>query len=143
MDVDATNILHETDNPPIDTATASTDQRVHIPAANVAPTSDLASQSQATAIPRKRRYPFGKDEARKKKKSGRYIDVRIYAEGNDLEHTHEIRCALTPDGGLDLVSLSQKMDLPACQASRPDIIPNMVLASLSSTGSGCEVTTLV
>ena len=143
MDVDATNISHETDNLRIDTASASTDQRVHTPAANVAPTSDPASQSRATAIPNKRRYPSERDEARKKKKTGRYIDVRIYAEGKDLEHTHEIQCALTPDGGLDLVGLSQKMNLTACQASRPDIVPNIVLASLSPTGSGCEVTTLV
>jgi hypothetical protein len=80
MDVDATNILHEINNPQIDMASASTDQQVHIPAANVTPISDPASQSQATVIPRKRCYPFRRDEARKRKKTGRFIDVRIYAE---------------------------------------------------------------
>jgi hypothetical protein len=143
MDVDAADISHETNNSRLNTASASMDQRVHIPAAHDAPILDPASQSQATAIPSKRRYPFGRDEARKRKKTGRYIDVRIYAERKDLEHTHEIRCALTPDGRLDLVSLSQKMNLTACQASRLDIIPKMVLASLSATGSRCQVTTLV
>jgi hypothetical protein len=132
MDVDATNISHEIDHPRIDTASASTDQRVHIPAANVATISDPVSQSQATAIPRKRRYPFGRDEARKRKKTGRFIDVRIYAERNDLEHTHEIQCTLTPDGGLDLVGLSQKMNLATCQASRLDIIPEDGLSLIIS-----------
>lgn len=51
------------------------------------------------------------------------MNVRIYAEPKDLEHTHEIQCALTPDGRLDLVSLSQKMNLTMCQASRLDAIP--------------------
>ena len=53
MDVDAANISHETNNSRIDTASASADQLVHIPAANTAPISDPASQSQTAAIPSK------------------------------------------------------------------------------------------
>jgi len=37
---------------------------------------------------------------------------------NDVEHTHEIQCALTPDGRLDLVGLSQKFNLATYQVSR-------------------------
>jgi hypothetical protein len=127
MDVDTANISHGANHCHIDTASASTDQLAYIPAANITPISDLASQSKTTAIPKKRSYPFERDEARKRKKTGAYIDVRIYAERKDLEHTHEVRCALTPDGGLDLESLSHKMNIRACQASRLEVIPNMVL----------------
>ena len=136
MDVDAANISHDTVPPvipnssQIDRAPASADRVVHIPAAHAAPISDLASQLSTTAIPSKRSYPFGRDEARKKKKTRGYINVRIYAERKDLEHTHEIRCALTPDGGLDLVSLSHKLNFTACQESRLDVIPDMTLAVL-------------
>ncbi|KAH8977095.1 hypothetical protein EDB86DRAFT_2838449 [Lactarius hatsudake] len=54
----------------------------------------------------------GGDKARKrkKKKTGGFINVRIYAERKDVDHTHEIQCALTPDGGLNL-------------ASRVDVVP--------------------
>ncbi|KAH9013100.1 hypothetical protein EDB85DRAFT_1899919 [Lactarius pseudohatsudake] len=38
----------------------------------------------------------------KRKKTGGFINVRIYAERKDVDHTHEIQCALTPDGGLNL-----------------------------------------
>lgn len=110
-------------------APASTDHPVHIPAANAAPISDPASQSSTTAIPRKRPHLFGGDGARKKKKTAGYINVRIYAERKDLEHTHEAQCALTPDGGLDLVSLSQKMNLTTCQASGLDVFPMYGLGS--------------
>lgn len=129
MAVDTPNISHGTappvipNSPRIGTAPASTDHLVQIPAANAAPISDPASHSWATAILSKRPYPFSGDGARKKKKTGEYINVRIYAERKDLEHTHEIQCALMPDGGLDLVSLSQKMNLTAYQASRLDVIP--------------------
>jgi hypothetical protein len=147
MDVDAASISHGTNNPRRDTASTSTDQPVRLPAANAAPVSNLASQSKTTAIPSKRSYPFVKkkgDEARKmkRKKTVGYIDVRIYAERKDLEHTHEIRCALTTDGGLDLVSLSHRMNFTACQASRLDIIL-WSRPCLSSTGSGCSLKTLV
>jgi hypothetical protein len=78
MDMDTANILHGT-NSQIDTASASTDQQVDIPAANVIP--DLASQSKTTAILSKQSYTFESDEARKRKKTRGYIDdVTIYAE---------------------------------------------------------------
>jgi hypothetical protein len=79
--------------------------------------SDLASQSSEIAIPSKRRNPFGGGGPRKKNKTERYVDVRIYAQRRDLKHIHEIQCALTPDGGLDLGSLSQNLNLKGCQAS--------------------------
>ncbi|KAH9174098.1 hypothetical protein EDB89DRAFT_1904811 [Lactarius sanguifluus] len=128
MAVDTPNILHGTTlpaipkSPRIDTALALTGHLVDIPAANAAPIPEPASQPSTTAIPSKRPYPFSRDKARKKKKTGGFINVRIYAERKDVDHTHEIQCALMPDGGLNLVSLSQKMNLTACQASRVDVI---------------------
>lgn len=68
-------------------------------------------------FPSKRRNPFGEGGSRKKMKIGRYADVRIYAQRKDLEHTREIQCTLTPDGGLDLANLSQKLKLKGCQVS--------------------------
>lgn len=56
--------------------------------------------------------------------------MRVYAERKDLKHAHEIQCELTPDGGLDLVILSQKMNLSACQASQLDVVPICVLGML-------------
>jgi hypothetical protein len=46
-------------------------------------------------VPRKKR----------KKKSG-YVVVRVYKQRKDLEHMGEIKYALMPDSGLDLVALS-------------------------------------
>ncbi|KAF8259160.1 hypothetical protein EI94DRAFT_1707346 [Lactarius quietus] len=60
MDVDAASISHGTNNSRRDTASASTDQPVRLPGANAAPILDLASQSNTTAIPSKRSYPFVK-----------------------------------------------------------------------------------
>ncbi|KAI9444424.1 hypothetical protein BJY52DRAFT_1228866 [Lactarius psammicola] len=112
MDVDTPDISHGTtppvapNSPRMDTAPALTGHLVHIPAANAAPISEPASQPSTTTIPNKRPYPFSRDEAKKKKKkTGGYINVRIYAERKDVDHTHEIQCALTPDGGLNLASL--------------------------------------
>ncbi len=107
----------------MDRAPALTGHLVHIPAENAGPLSEPASQPSMAAIPSKQPYPFSRDKAKKKKKKTRgYINVRIYAERKDVDHTHEIQCALTPDGGLNLVSLSQKMNLTACQASLVDVI---------------------
>lgn len=101
----------------MDNATLASGQHsMRIPDVNVNHTLDPASQSSKIAIPSKRRNPFG-GEPRKKNKTARYVDVRIYAQRRDLGHTHEIRCALTPDGGLDLGSLSQRLNLKGCQAS--------------------------
>ncbi|KAH9046705.1 hypothetical protein EDB84DRAFT_1435351 [Lactarius hengduanensis] len=123
MAVDTPDISHGTTppaipiSPRIDTAPELTSHLVHTPVPVP------ASQSSTTAIPSKRPYPFSGDGgARKKKKTGGFISVRIYAERKDVNHTHEIQCALTPDGGLNLVGLSRKMNL-ACQASRIDVIP--------------------
>ena len=87
MDVDTANISHDTVPPvipnssQIDRAPALADHVVHIPAAHTASSiSDLASQLSTTAIPSKWSYHFGRDEARKKKKTRGYINVRIYAE---------------------------------------------------------------
>lgn len=99
------------------TTPASRQHFMHIPDVNVAPMSGPTSQSSAIAIPSKRPNPFGGGGLRKKNKTERYVDVRIYAQRRDLRHTHEIQCALTPDGGLDLASLSQELNLKGCQAS--------------------------
>ncbi|KAH9016008.1 hypothetical protein EDB85DRAFT_1898423 [Lactarius pseudohatsudake] len=130
MAVDTPDISHGTTpaipkSPRIDTVPALTGHPAHIPAANAAPVPEPASQPSTTAIPSKRPYPFGGDKARKrkKKKTGGFINVRIYAERKDVDHTHEIQCALTPDGGLNLVSLSRTLNLTACQASRVDVVP--------------------
>jgi len=74
------------------------------------------------AIPSKRSYPFGKDVPRKKRKKKSYVTVRVYKQRKDLEHTVEIECALMPDGGLDLVALSQELNVKGCQASRCNVI---------------------
>ena len=44
---------------------------------------------------------------------------------------NEIECALTPDGGLDLVGLSQKLNVKECQASRCNAILIVALAVLT------------
>lgn len=126
--MDASGISHRTtpsatqDSRGTDAAPALAQRLVHIPEVNAAPTVDLAPQPSTAAIPSKRPYPFCRDEPRKKKKTGGYVNIRIYAERKDVEHTHEVQWALTPDGGLDLVSFSRKMKLPKCQASRLDAI---------------------
>jgi len=51
-----------------------------------------------------------------------YVTVRLYKQRKDLEHTDEIECALTPDGGLDLVALSQELNVKGCQAGRCNVI---------------------
>jgi hypothetical protein len=79
-------------------------------------------QSSKIAIPSKRSYPFGKDVPRKKRKKESYVTVRVYKQRKDLEHTDEIECALMPDGGLDLVALSQELNVEGCQAGRCNVI---------------------
>lgn len=78
-------------------------------------------------IPSKRSYPFAQDAPsdvpRKKKKDERFIIVRVYQQRKDLQHTNEIKCALTPDGGLDLVALSHKLNVNECWVGRFDVIP--------------------
>jgi hypothetical protein len=101
----------------MDTTMASGQHSMRIPDVNVTPMSDPASQSSKIAIPSKRRNPFGEGGPRKRNKSEIYVDVRIYAQQKALQHTHEIQCALTPDGGLDLGRLSQELNLEGCQAS--------------------------
>jgi len=143
------NILHESTllaSIRMDDTTilASRQHSMHIPDVNVAPMSDPASQSLNIAIPSKRRNPFGGGGLRKKNKTEQYVDVRIYAQRRDLEHTHEIQCALTPDGGLNLVSLSREMNLEWCQASKfPICSLDHADYPLSLEGSGHSLMTLV
>jgi len=100
-----------------DTTMALGHHSMRIPDVNVTPMSDPTSQSSKIAIPCKRHNPFDEGGLNKKNKTKRYVDVRIYAQRTDLIHTCEIQCALTPDGGLDLGSLSQEFKLKECQAS--------------------------
>jgi hypothetical protein len=51
------------------------------------------------------------------------VIVRAYKQRKDLEHTDEVECALTPDGDLDLVSVSRKLSVRECQASLFNAIP--------------------
>jgi len=71
--------------------------------------------------------PFGKDVPsdvpRKKKRKEHFIIVRVYQQWKDLNHTDKIKCALTPDGELDLVGLSQKLNVNECRVGRFNIIP--------------------
>jgi hypothetical protein len=83
-----------------------------------APTSGPACQVSQVAIPSKRRNPFGEGGPKKRMKTERYANVRIYAQRKDLEHTHEVQCTLTPDGGLDIGDLSHKLKLKECQVIR-------------------------
>jgi hypothetical protein len=83
------------------------------------PTSGPACRLSKIAIPTKRRNPFGEGGSRKKLRIERYANVRIYAQRKDLEHTHEIQWALTPDGGLDLAGLAHKLKLKGCQVTHP------------------------
>ena len=99
------------------TTLASRQHSMHIPDVNVVLMSDPATGSSKIAILSKRRNPFGGGGLRKKNKTERYVDVRVYAQRNDLIHTHEIQHTLTPDGGLDLVSLSQELGSKGCQVS--------------------------
>lgn len=102
---------------------APTDDQEKMPDGNTDCTSAPGCQSNTIAIPSKQSYPFGKDAPRKKRKVESYILVRIYEQRKDLEHMNEIEYPLTPDGGLDLVGLSQKLNVRQCQASRFNIIP--------------------
>ena len=88
---------------------------------NDAPTLGPAFRLLKTAIPSKRRNPFGEGKPRKRSKTERYVNVRIYAQPKDLEPTHEIQWALTPDGGLDLAGLSHKLKLKGCQVIHPSL----------------------
>lgn len=106
----------------MNTAPAVTSDLEQSSAANADYTSVLTDQLPNIAIPSKRSYPFGKDVPRKKMKKESYVIVRVYKQRKDLEHIDEIECALTPDGGLDLIALSQKLKLKGCQASRCNII---------------------
>jgi len=121
--MDTSNILHGSVPPVIlnshriDTVSVLTQDRGNIPDANADPMSALACQSSKIAIPRKRSDPFSKDVPRKRIKTERSIKVRIYEKPTDLRHTDEVEYALTPDGGLDLVALSQRLKLEGCKAS--------------------------
>ena len=99
----------------IDTVSALTQDRGNI---FDDPKSALACQSSKITIPRKRSDPFSKDVPRKRIKTERSIKVRIYEKPTDLRHTDEIEYALTPDGGLDLVGLCQRLKVDECQASQ-------------------------
>ena len=55
-------------------------------------------------------------------KKKRYVVVRVYKQRKDLEHTDEIEHPLMPDGGLDLVALSQELNVKGCQASRCNVV---------------------
>jgi hypothetical protein len=110
-------------SPRVDIASALTHNQDPIPTANVGHTSAIACQSHRIAIPSKRSCPFGKDVPRKRRKKESYVIVRAYKQRKDLEHTDEVECALTPDGDLDLVSVSRKLSVRECQASRFNAIP--------------------
>lgn len=99
-------------------------------------TSAIACQSHRIAIPSKRSCPFGKDVPRKRRKKESYVIVRAYKQRKDLEHTDEVECALTPDGDLDLVSVSRKLSVRECQASRFNAIPFRGPCSLLLEGPG-------
>jgi|ERR1700742_79318 len=101
--------------PRIDTAPATHDQE-QITAKNADRTSPPAYQSHTVTIPSKRTCPFGKNMPKKKRRKEGLI-VRIYEEGKDLQHTDEIECILTPEGGLDLAVLAQKLNVNKCQVS--------------------------
>lgn len=116
---DATNINHtiqipNDSMPPI----TSNSPRIDV---NDAPTSGPACRLSKIAIPSKRRYPFSEGGPRKRLRTERYANVRIYAQRKDLEHTHEIQWALTPDGGLDLAEISHKLKLKGCQVIHPGL----------------------
>jgi hypothetical protein len=111
------------DSPRTDTAPALTRDLEQIPAENADHSSSPACQSFGITIPSKRSYPFSKDASRKRRKKESYVIVRTYQHRKDLEHTDEIECALTPDGGLDLVGLSQRLNVKGCQASRCNAVP--------------------
>jgi len=107
----------------MNTAPAVTSDLEQTPAENADCRSSLPTgQSSNIAIPSKRAYPFGKDVPRKKRKKASYVTVRVYKQQKDLEHKVEIECALMPDGGLDLVALSQELNIQRCQASQCNVI---------------------
>jgi len=110
-------------SPRVDTASALTHDQDPIPTANAGHTSTIACQSHRIAIPSKQSCPFGKDVPRKKRKKESYVIVRAYKQRKDLEHTDEVECALMPDSDLDLVSISQKLNVRECQASQFNAIP--------------------
>lgn len=116
-----------------DTANVLTHNLEQIPAedADHALSPACPSQSFGITIPSKRSHPFNKDVPRKRRKKERYVIVRTYKHRKDLEHTKEIECALTPDGGLDLIGLSQELNTKGCQASRHKTIPIAILAMLT------------
>ena len=109
--------------PDSDTAPALTHDLEQIPAKNVDHTLSPACQSFGITVLSKRSYPLSEDAPRKRRKRGSYMIVRTYKHRKDLEHTDEIECALTPDGGLDLIGLSQKLNIKGCQASRCNAVP--------------------
>lgn len=122
--VDATQIPQDSappvasNSPRTDSTSAQHLKVESIPDVNDSLVSAPTCQPSKVAIPSKRRNPFGGDGPRKKVKTERYVNVRIYAQRKDLEHTDEIQCALTPDGGLDLACLSQKLKSKGCQVSQ-------------------------
>jgi hypothetical protein len=109
-------------SPGMDTAPAPASAAQYL-GHNDAPISDSACRLSEIAIPRKRSNPFGGGGPRKKIKTERYVNVRIYAQPTDLEHTHEIQCALTPDGDLDLAGLSKQLKVKGCDVSHLLVIP--------------------
>jgi len=110
--------LVTSNSPRVDIVLALTHDQDPIPTANVSHTSAIACQLHRIAIPSKWSCPFGKDVPRKRRKKESYVIVRAYKQWKDLEHTDEVECALTPDGDLDLVSVSQKLSVRECQASQ-------------------------
>ena len=107
-------------SPRTDTASTSTNKIKQIPAANAGGMSAPTCQPSKVVVPCKRPYPCEKDvlTSRKKRKTGSSVVVRIYEQRKDLEHTDEVECALTSDGGLDLVGLSQRLNGKGLQVSR-------------------------
>lgn len=108
-DVNTIQISHKP-TPPV----TSNSPRMNV---NDAPTSGPACQLSEVTIPSKRRNPFGEGGPKKRLKMERYANVRIYAQRKDLDHTHEVQCTLTQDGGLDLGNLSHKLKLKECQVT--------------------------
>ena len=131
--IDTIQILHDStpldtsNSPPKDTASSLARHlgHEHIPDMDDTPISGPTCRLSKAAIPSKRRNPFTGGGPRKKMKTERYVTVRVYAQREDLECTHEIQCSLTQDGGLDLAGLSQKLKFKECQVSHSTTSPRV------------------
>ena len=101
-------------SPRTDAASAPTNEIEQTSAVNTGGMSTLTRQPSNIVIPSKRSYPCEKDlpTSRKKRKTDGSVTVpvRVYEQRKDLEHTDEVECALTPDGGLDLAGLSERLN---------------------------------